>query len=185
MLAKCLRAQQRRDNNKVYWVHEPEVSYIAKGKARQPNEFGCKISVVVTAKAIWGVGTRSFPGNSYNGHTLHETIERVEILTGIRPKQVFVDRGYKAAYLGQNTNVVITGQKRHMAATKRWMRRRTCVEPNIGHLKAEHRMKRCGWQGEIGNAMYAVLAGAGFSLMKLLRALALFSPRILALINVL
>lgn len=185
MLAKRLRSQQRRDSNKVYSVHEPEVSCIAKGKARQPYEFGCKVSVAVTAKDTWVVGSRGFPGNPYDGHTLHEAIEQVEILTGVRPKQVFVDRGYKAAYLGQNTDVVITGQKRHTAATKRWMRRRNCVEPIIGHLKAEHRMKRCGWRGELGNAMYAVLAGAGFNLMKLLRALALFSPSIFALLNAL
>ena len=37
----------------------------------------------------------------------------------------------------------------------------------------------------MGNAIYAVLAGAGFNLMKLLRALALFSPRIFALLNAL
>ena len=37
----------------------------------------------------------------------------------------------------------------------------------------------------MGNAMYAVLAGAGFNLMKLLRALALFSPRVFALLNAL
>lgn len=185
MLAKRLRAQQSRDSNKVYSVHEPEVSCIAKGKARQPYEFGCEVSVAVTAKDTWVAGTRSSPGNPYDGHTLHESIEQVEILTGIRPKQVFIDRGYKAAYLGQKTDLVITGQKRHAAATKRWMRRRNCVKPIIGHLKAEHRMKRCRWRGEVGNAIYAVLAGAGFNLMRLLRALALFSPSIFARLNAL
>jgi IS5 family transposase len=184
-LAKRLRAQQRRDSNKVYSVHAPEVSCIAKGKARQPYEFGCKVSVAVTAKDTWVVGCRSFAGNPYDGHTLESAAEQVEILTGVKPKQVFVDRGYKAAYLGQNTEVVITGQRRHTAATKRWMRRRNCVEPIIGHLKSEHRMKRCGWSGELGNAMFAVLAGAGFNLKKLLRALALFAPLIFALLNAL
>lgn len=185
MLAKRLKNQQRKDSNKVYSVHAPEVKCIAKGKARQPYEFGCKVSVAVTAKDTWVVGARSFPGNMYDGHTLHEAIEQVEILTNVRPKQVFVDRGYKAAYLGQKTDVIITGQKRHTAATKRWMKRRNAVEPIIGHLKTEHRLKRCGWKGELGDAMFAVLAGAGFNLKKAMRALRLFAPNIFELLEAL
>jgi transposase, IS5 family len=121
----------------------------------------------------------------YDGHTLHEAIGQVEILTNVRPKQVFVDRGYKAAYLGQNTDVIITGQKRHTATTKLWMKRRNAVEPIIGHLKSEHRLKRCGWKGEPGDAMFAVLAGAGFNLKKALRALGLSAPHIFVLIEAL
>jgi hypothetical protein len=46
-------------------------------------------------------------------------------------------------------------------------------------------MRRCGWSGELGNAMFAVLAGAGFTLKKLLRALALFAPSVFAMLNAL
>ncbi|XWN35306.1 MAG: hypothetical protein ROO73_00730 [Roseivirga sp.] len=34
--------QERKDKNKVYSLHSPEVSYIAKGKAHQPYEFGSR-----------------------------------------------------------------------------------------------------------------------------------------------
>lgn len=68
--------------------------------------------------------------------------------------------------------MIITGQKRHTSATKRWMKSRNAVEPIIGHLKTEHRLKRFEWNGELGDAMFAVLAGAGFK--KALRDLRLF-----------
>lgn len=45
----------------------------------------------------------------YDGHTMHEAIERVEILANAWPRQVFVDRGYKVTHLGQHTDMIITG----------------------------------------------------------------------------
>lgn len=181
-LALRLKTQERKDSDKVYSVHAPEVKCIAKGKARRPYEFGCKVSVAVTAKDTWVVGSRSFADNPYDGHTLQAAIEQVEAVTKVRPKQVFVDRGYRAAKLGPDTEVVMAGQKRHSTATKRWMKRRNAVEPVIGHMKSEHRLKRCGWKGELGDAMFAVLSGAGFNLKKAMRALRLFAPIIFRLL---
>ncbi|MFV0267658.1 MAG: hypothetical protein ACK5HT_11035 [Draconibacterium sp.] len=40
--------QQRSDKNKIYSLHEPEVSCIAKGKEAKKYEFGNKSSFVVT-----------------------------------------------------------------------------------------------------------------------------------------
>jgi IS5 family transposase len=37
------------------------------------------------------------PGDPYDEHTLYGAIEQVEILTERRPKEVFVDRGYRSA----------------------------------------------------------------------------------------
>ena len=47
------------------------------------------------------------------------------------------------------------------------------MEPKIGHLKSDHRMRRCFLKGLIGDAINAVLAAAGSNLLKLLRAIAL------------
>ena len=41
------------------------------------------------------VGMRSMPGNPYDGHTLHEAIEQVEILADKRPGMAVVDKGYR------------------------------------------------------------------------------------------
>ncbi len=47
-----------------------QVSCIAKGKSRQPYEFGAKASIAIKHKQGLIVGARSFPGNPYDGHTL-------------------------------------------------------------------------------------------------------------------
>ncbi|MBU1530284.1 MAG: transposase, partial [Gammaproteobacteria bacterium] len=154
----------------------PEVACIAKGKARNPYEFGAKVSIAVTAKDSQVVGARTLKGNPYDGHTLEEAFDQIKSITDHTPKQVYVDRGYRAAYLGQQTDVIITGQKRHSKATKRWMKRRNSVEPIIGHLKAGHKMQRNWLKGHLGDIMAPVLAASGFNLKKILRALALFAP---------
>lgn len=176
-LAKRLKVQQRNSKDKVYAIHAPEVACIAKGKARNPYEFGAKVSIAVTAKDSWVVGARTFKDNPYDGHTLEEAFDQIKSITDHTPKQVYVDRGYRAAYLGQKTDVVITGQKRHSKTTKRWMKRRNSVEPIIGHLKAGHKMQRNWLKGHLGDIMAPVLAASGFNLKKILRALALFAPK--------
>ena len=52
----------------------------------------------------------------------------------------------------------------------RWMKRRAAVEPSIGHLKSEHRLKRNRLKGTAGNAINAILAAAAMNFQKLLRA---------------
>jgi IS5 family transposase len=47
------------DSGKVYSLHEPKVECIAKGKAGGKYEFGNKVSLAVTSKGSWIVGTMS------------------------------------------------------------------------------------------------------------------------------
>jgi IS5 family transposase len=49
------------------------------------------------------------------------------------------------------------------------MRRRAAVEPVIGHLKDDHRMRRNYLQGRDGDHINAVLAAAGYNFSLLLR----------------
>jgi IS5 family transposase len=49
------------------------------------------------------------------------------------------------------------------------MRRRAAVEPVIGHLKDDHRMRRNYLKGRDGDRINAVLAAAGFNFSLLLR----------------
>jgi IS5 family transposase len=46
--AERIRTQQRNSKDKLYALHAPEVECISKGKARNPYEFGVKVSLVVT-----------------------------------------------------------------------------------------------------------------------------------------
>lgn len=106
---------------------------------------------------------------------MEEAFDQIKAITNHIPKQVYVDRGYQAAYLGQKIDVIITGQKQHSTATKRWMKRRNSVEPIIGHLKAGHKMQRNWLKGHLGDIMSPVLAASSFNLKKILSALALFA----------
>jgi IS5 family transposase len=54
---------------------------------------------------------------------------------------------------------------------RRWLRRRSAVEPVIGHLKDDHGMRRCWLKGETGDALHAVLCAAGFNIRWLMRAI--------------
>jgi IS5 family transposase len=66
---------------------------------------------------------------------------------------------------------------------KREMRRRSAVEPVIGHMKAEHRMGRNYLWYRQGDAINAVLAAAGYNFSLLLRWLRLLLFRILTVLS--
>jgi len=173
--AKRLHTQKRDDKDKLYAWHAPEVECIAKGKARIPYEFGVKVSLAVTAKEGFVVGARSMPGNPYDGHTLAEQLEQVEILTGYRPKQAFVDRGYRGAPAPEGCTMYLSGQRRGVtAALKRWLKRRSAIEPHIGHMKRDGLLGCCYLKGTEGDAMHSVLCGAGHNLRLLLNRLRAF-----------
>ncbi len=139
--AERIRTQQRKDKNKLYALHAPEVECIGKGKARRPYEFGVKVSVAVTHKQGLMVGARSFPGNPWDGHTLAEQIEQSTILLediGVKPKQVVVDLGYRGKEVdAANPDVQIIHRGRYKGMSKherKLLKRRQAVEPAIGHL---------------------------------------------------
>ena len=174
--AERIRTQQPKDKNKLYALHAPEVECIGKGKARKPYEFGVKTSIAVTHKSGLMVGARTFPGNPYDGHVLNQQLEQTTILledTGRSPQQVIVDLGYRGVDQ-DNPTVEIIHRGKYKSLTRqqrRWLKRRQAVEPAIGHLKSDHRMDRCWLQGQLGDALHAVLCAAGYNLRWLLRAM--------------
>ncbi|SBS27183.1 hypothetical protein MSP8887_00564 [Marinomonas spartinae] len=142
---------------------------ISKGKAHKRNEFGVKASIAVTAKESFIVGARSYPGNPYDGHTLKDQFQQVETLTGKKQETCFVDRGYKGSGV-EDIKVSIAGQKRGVPKKeKRWMGRRNSVEPIIGHLKSDEKLRRCFLKGVLGDAINVILSAYGQNLRKLLK----------------
>jgi IS5 family transposase len=167
-LVDRLLRQKPKDKRKLYALHEPEVDCISKGKARVRYEFGTKVSVATTHREGFVVGMRSMPGNPYDGHTLGEALEQVEILTGTRTKRAFVDRGYRGHGL-ETADVFISGQRRGItAALRRDLRRRSAIEPTIGHMKTDGRLARCPLKGTLGDALHAVLCGCGHNIRLIL-----------------
>lgn len=187
VLVGRLLHQGPKSKGKIYALHEPEVDCISKGKARKRYEFGTKVSLATTIDEGFIVGMRSMPGNPYDGHTLPEALEQVEILTGQTPALAVVDRGYRGHGVTR-TQVLISGTRRGLTpALKRLLRRRSAIEPEIGHMKTDGRLSRCPLKGTFGDAIFAVLCGCGHNIRKILanlRALlALLITTIAAIMN--
>lgn len=164
--------QKREDKNKVYSVHEPETQCIAKGKAGKKYEFGQKVSVAVTSKGGWLLGSLCIKDNPYDGHTLKAQLEQVQRLYNKTPAQqtVHVDMGYRGHDYAGPAEVLVDKRRRGETPRRiwKWMKRRAAVEPTIGHLKAEHRLERNQLRGTIGDAINVILSAAAMNFGKLL-----------------
>lgn len=171
--------QVPKDKNKLYALHAPEVECISKGKARTPYELGVKVSIATTLKEGLVVGMRSMPGNPYDGHTLAETLEQVGILTGTDkpPATAIVDKGYRGVEI-EGVRILMSGQKRGITRSlKTMIKRRSAIEPAIGHMKMDGRLGRNPLKGALGDALHAVMCGAGHNLRLILAALRLYCTR--------
>ena len=172
--ASQIRSQQQRQRGwKLYSFHAPEVECIGKGKASAPYEFGVKTSIVTTnARAPGGqfvLHAKALPGNPYDGHTLRAAIEDTERLTGREIERAYVDKGYRGHDAPNPHRVFISGQKRGVfGAIKRELRRRSAIEPVIGHMKAEGHLGRCYLKGTAGDAANAILTAVGHNLRLVL-----------------
>jgi IS5 family transposase len=169
---KQLLAQKFDDKNKIYALHAPEVECIAKGKARTRYEFGVKVSIAVTnARADGGqfiVGIRAVPGLPYDGHTLRDQIEQVERLTGITVTRAYVDKGYRGHGRTSPDIHVSQSAAKRTPTIKRELRRRSAIEPIIGHAKSDGLLERNHLAGATGDAINAILVGAGHNVRLLL-----------------
>jgi IS5 family transposase len=175
LLVRCqrVRDQQRSDSNKLYSLHEPDVRCISKGKAHKRYEFGQKIALATTNRRDWFVAATLCKDNPYDGHTLDRTLQQVESVTGVKVSDAYVDKGYRGHdYTGDATiHIAGRGTKRLTVTQRKRRKRRSAIEPKIGHAKSENRMNRCYLKGLIGDALNALLAAAGANLRKLLRLL--------------
>jgi transposase, IS5 family len=184
---RVLEQKQHQRGAKVYSLHAPEVECIGKGKAHRPYEFGVKVSVATTLAHAKGgqfvTHVKALPGNPYDGHTLATVIPDMEALIGNIIERLILDKGYRGhnAPPDYKFRVFISGQKRRMTPKiKRELRRRSAVEPVIGHLKSEHRMGRNYLWHRQGDATNAVLAAVGYNFRRLICWLRLLLRQILA-----
>jgi IS5 family transposase len=177
---KRLLAQKRADKKKLYSLHEPNVDCISKGKARVRYEFGCKVSLTTTHKQGLVMASQAIAGNPYDGHTLKSAIEESQDncskFTNIKIKSAFVDKGYKGHGIDpkeSGINIFISGQKRHNGkkltqSIKKQLKRRSAIEPMIGHMKNDGRLGLGRLKGIIGDQINAILAAAGHNLRLIL-----------------
>lgn len=119
------------------------------------------------------MGINLCQGNPYDGHTLKQAIATTEQITQVGVTDCFVDKGYRGHGCADLPQVHTAGSStRKLTRTqKKRHKRRSAVEPKIGHLKSDNRMGRCFLRGLMGDKINAVLAAAGSNLQKLLRAI--------------
>ena len=174
LVAQLLRQRrEHRGRDKLYSLHAPQLECIGKGKANARYEFGCKVSLATTNAVAPGgqfvLGARALPGNPFDGHTLAAQIAQTERITGIEIERAYVDRGYRG-HDADKARVFVSGQKRGITPTiRRERRRRSAIEPVIGHLKSDGHLGRNFLRGTEGDATNVILAAAGHNL-RLLRA---------------
>src|SRR5436853_3208339 len=172
--ASQIRSQQQRQRGwKLYSFHAPETECIGKGKASAPYEFGVKASIVTTNRRGPGgqfvLHAKSLPGNPYDGHTLRDVIEDTQKLTGCDIERAYVDKGYRGHDAHNPGRVFISGQKRGVfGVIKRELRRRSAIQPVIGHMKTEGHLGRRYLKGRAGDAANGILSAVGHNCRRIL-----------------
>ena len=93
-------------------------------------------------------------------------------MTGVKIHEAYVDLGYRGHEPQDHTQVhVVDGRKlkrltRHMRSL---YKRRSAIEPIIGHLKNDNGMSKNWLKGSDGDTMNALLCGCGYNMRKLIR----------------
>ncbi len=163
-------------DTKIYSIHEPGVACIAKGKLGVKYEFGSKASIVVTKESGIIIGAVNFQGNPHDGNTLAASIKDVVDNIGQKPKEVYADRGYKGAQ-EKNKDIAVhlpetpseDATEEEKANARKNFGRRSSIEPIIGHLKSDCRLKRTYLKGEVGDQINLYMSCAAFNFKKRLR----------------
>ena len=77
------------------------------------------------------MGARAFPGNPYDGHTLHEQVEQATILmqdTKVVPNTVYVDLGYRGVdQYNPDVQIIHRGKSKRLG--QKWMSNSLCARP--------------------------------------------------------
>jgi len=182
--------QNKETADRLLVWHAPEVEIIGKGKARNPFEFGCKVSLVTNVNPAKGghfiLSSKALHGRPYDGHTLCEAIDNMKKNTGINPQRIYVDKGYKGHNYAEKLRVFISGQKRGVnGQIKRELKRRSAIEPIIGHAKHRNGLARHKLKGQLGDRINAIGAAIGFNLRQVLNFIREFSSAFILIMIIL
>jgi len=168
-MSKRLLSQDKQSKDKLYSLHAPEAYCISKGKAGKPYEFGCKVSLVLTHKQGLALSSKALAENQYDGHVLNSSLKRAEAIAQTSIEQAFVDKGYKGHGI-TDKQVYISGQKRGMTRTlKKHLKRRSAIEPHIGHMKSDGNLRRNYLKGTLGDTLNALLCAIGHNMRMIWR----------------
>lgn len=167
--------------NKIYSLHEPRVTCIAKGKRGKPNEYGSKVSLSVDRNGFV-VDHQEYDYNVGDNTTIDQAVSGWEAAIGQVPEEFAADRSYHTAEYSEMVKRVNriaiprTGKKKHPDSDKhhfkRLQRKRASIEPIISHLKSDHRMNRSRYKGFDGDRINVTLAATAWNARKWMKQLA-------------
>ena len=90
-------------------------------------------------------------GHPCDGHTLGDVVEATERLTGCGIERAYVGKGCRGHNTQNPRRFFISGKKRGVfGVIKRELRRRSAIEPVIGHMKTDGHLGRCRLKGRKG-----------------------------------
>lgn len=171
-LYRKILKQQRKDKHKIYSLHEPHAYCIGKGKAHKKWEFGVKASIACTLNSKVIVGVLAHETHENDSQLLKPIIEEAEKNRQTPIKTAVVDRGYRGSKRSVSCEVIIPEPplKRDDAKQRKrkqvLCRKRSGIEPVIGHLK-----KHCGLgntllKGFVGDSINLLMAACIWNLKK-------------------
>ena len=128
------------------------------------------------------LGIRASRGLPYDGHTLKDQIAQVQRLTGMKLTRAYVDKGYRGHGLTVPDIHVTQGPGHRTPTIRRELRRCSAIEPVIGHTKSDGLLERNRLAGVRGDAVNAILVGAGHNIRLILAWLKAFLSFLRALI---
>ena len=171
ILKKKDKAIYKKENKIIYSFHAPEVECIGKGKLNKPYEFGNKVGIAVSGRGNFVLGVKSFHGNPYDGHTLDQTVVELRKLSPETSK-IFVDLGYVGHNFQEKGKVFTAKTKKTLSNDdKKMQKRRSAIEPIIGHLKNFGRMGRNYLKGVIGDIVNPLISAVGLNLRRITNTL--------------
>ena len=176
-LYKRVLEQERKSKDKIYSLHKPFTACIAKGKAHKQYEFGNKVGLLVTSKSLIITAIKSFFGNPHDSKTIEPLLEQCKNISGRVPKEVVYDRGGRGRKKIGDTIISTPSKPRKSDSAyqkrkkRKKFRRRAAIEPVIGHLKTDFRMRQNYLHGEESPQINAYLAAIGWNLKLMMRKL--------------
>ena len=157
----------KKENKIIYSFHAPEVECIGKGKLNKPYEFGNKVGIAVSGRGNFVLGVKSFHGNPYDGHTLDQTVVELRKLSP-KTSKIFVDLGYTGHNFKEKGKVFTAKTKKTLSTDdKKMQKRRSAIEPIIGHLKNFGRMGRNYLKGVVGDIVNPLISAVGLNLRRI------------------
>lgn len=174
-------SQRKNDKNKIYSPHEPKTLCIAKGKSHKKYEFGSKVCFVTGKSQGVILGAKNFDKNLYDGDTVEETVKQVSRVLNYKPELGIADKGFRGRKEIEGVKILTpTNEGQRLSETEKIRnrkrhKRRSAIEPVIGHLKSDFRMARNFLKGSVGDAINALMAAAAFNFKKWMRRAGLCS----------